>query len=73
MLEVLYGTGARISELVGLALSDVDLDGALLRVFGKGSKERIVPLGRAARRCAGRLVRSRTTGARTEALGSPYR
>ena len=50
VLEVLYGTGLRISELVGLSLSDVDLDGALLRVFGKGSKERIVPLGREARR-----------------------
>ena len=50
MLEVLYGTGIRISELVGLSLADVDLDGALLRAFGKGSKERIVPLGRPARR-----------------------
>jgi integrase/recombinase XerD len=49
ILEVLYGTGARISELVGLSLADIDLDGALLRVFGKGSKERIVPLGRFAR------------------------
>jgi integrase/recombinase XerD len=50
MLEVLYGTGVRISELVGLSLVDVDLDGALLRAFGKGAKERIVPLGRPARR-----------------------
>jgi integrase/recombinase XerD len=49
ILEVLYGTGIRISELVGLSLVDVDLDGALLRVFGKGAKERIVPLGRFAR------------------------
>jgi integrase/recombinase XerD len=49
ILEVLYGTGVRISELVGLSLGDVDLDGALLRAFGKGSKERIVPLGRMAR------------------------
>jgi integrase/recombinase XerD len=48
ILEVLYGTGIRISELVGLSLADVDLDGALLRAFGKGSKERIVPLGRPA-------------------------
>ena len=48
VLEVLYGTGIRISELVGLSLADVDLDGALLRAFGKGSKERIVPLGRPA-------------------------
>ncbi|HKY15527.1 MAG TPA: tyrosine-type recombinase/integrase, partial [Microthrixaceae bacterium] len=50
MLEVLYGTGVRISELVGLRLADVDLDGRLLRVFGKGAKERVVPLGRAATR-----------------------
>jgi integrase/recombinase XerD len=48
VLEVLYGTGIRISELVGLSLADVDIDGALLRAFGKGSKERIVPLGRPA-------------------------
>jgi len=47
---VLYGTGIRISELVGLSLGDVDLDAALLRAFGKGSKERIVPIGRLARR-----------------------
>jgi integrase/recombinase XerD len=49
VLEVLYGTGIRISELVGLSMADVDLDGALLRAFGKGAKERIVPLGRLAR------------------------
>jgi integrase/recombinase XerD len=46
VLEVLYGTGVRISELVGLSLGDVDLESALLRAFGKGSKERMVPLGR---------------------------
>ncbi len=45
MLEVLYGTGVRASELVGLSLGDVDLDASLLRAFGKGSKERIVPIG----------------------------
>jgi integrase/recombinase XerD len=45
MLEVLYGTGVRVSELVGLSLGDVDLDAALLRAFGKGGKERIVPVG----------------------------
>jgi integrase/recombinase XerD len=50
ILEVLYGGGLRISELVGLSLPDVDLDGRLLRVFGKGAKERIVPLGRMAAR-----------------------
>jgi integrase/recombinase XerD len=46
ILEVLYGTGIRISELVGLSIADVDLGAALLRAFGKGSKERIVPVGR---------------------------
>lgn len=45
ILEVLYGTGARIGELSGLSLSDLDLDAGLVRLFGKGSKERIVPLG----------------------------
>lgn len=49
VLEVLYGTGVRISELVGLSLGDVDLPGGLLRVLGKGGRERVVPLGRHAR------------------------
>ena len=48
ILEVLYGTGLRISELVGLSLGDLDLESSLLRAFGKGAKERIVPLGRPA-------------------------
>ena len=46
VLEVLYGTGMRISELVGLSLGDVDLDAAMIRAFGKGRKERLVPVGR---------------------------
>jgi integrase/recombinase XerD len=46
MLEVLYGTGLRISELVGLRLGDVDLESGLLRATGKGSKQRVVPFGR---------------------------
>lgn len=50
LLEVLYGTGARVSEVCGLGFGDVDLDGELLRVMGKRSKERIVPLGGPARR-----------------------
>ena len=44
ILEVLYGTGLRISELVGLSMGDVDVEGGSLRVFGKGAKERLVPL-----------------------------
>jgi integrase/recombinase XerC len=46
ILEFLYGSGLRVSELCGLDLDAVDLPGASARVFGKGSKERIVPLGR---------------------------
>jgi len=45
MLEVLYGTGLRVSELVGLRLGDLRLDAGYLRCWGKGSKERVVPLG----------------------------
>jgi integrase/recombinase XerD len=46
ILELLYGTGMRISELVGLSLGDVSRDDGVARVFGKGAKERVVPLGR---------------------------
>ncbi len=46
IIEVLYGTGMRISECVHLSLDDVDLDAALLRVTGKGDKQRLVPVGR---------------------------
>ncbi|MGI8985131.1 MAG: tyrosine recombinase, partial [Acidimicrobiales bacterium] len=48
ILEVLYGCGLRVSELVGLSLADLDLGAHLLRAFGKGSKERVVPVGRMA-------------------------
>ena len=44
-IEVLYGSGLRISELVGLSFGDVGLESRLVRAFGKGRKERIVPLG----------------------------
>ncbi len=45
MLELMYSSGLRISELINLKVIDVSLDEALVRIFGKGSKERIVPIG----------------------------
>ncbi len=48
ILETLYGSGVRISELVGLSVGDIDMCDGLMRVMGKGSKERIVPIGRQA-------------------------
>jgi integrase/recombinase XerD len=48
MLEVLYATGMRVSELTGLRLSDMKLDISCLNVMGKGSKQRLIPLGEVA-------------------------
>lgn len=49
MLELFYSSGLRISELCGLTLQQVDLEHSFVRVFGKGAKERVVPLGAKAR------------------------
>ncbi|MCS6945395.1 MAG: site-specific tyrosine recombinase XerD [Sutterellaceae bacterium] len=57
LLEVLYATGLRVSELVGLRLAQVSLDEGLVRVIGKGGKERVVPLGEEARDWLERYLR----------------
>ncbi|TWP36705.1 site-specific tyrosine recombinase XerD [Leekyejoonella antrihumi] len=60
LLEVLYGIGARVSEAIGLDVDDVDLTTDSVRVMGKGSKERILPLGRYAKEAVtAYLVRGR--------------
>jgi len=62
ILEVLYAGGLRISELVGLSLADVDLDEGVVRAFGKGAKERVVPIGRPARAALGAWLSSSGRG-----------
>jgi integrase/recombinase XerD len=66
MLELLYATGIRVSELISLNISDVNLELGYIKCYGKGAKERIVPLGSIAARCVqeylnkgrGKMVRS---------------
>jgi integrase/recombinase XerD len=57
MFELLYATGLRVSELVGLRLIELSLNDGLVRIVGKGSKERIVPLGEEARAWTERYLR----------------
>jgi integrase/recombinase XerD len=71
LLEVLYATGARISEAVGLAVDDLDRDGAAVLLQGKGGKQRLVPVGGYALRAVDAyLVRARPALA-TAGRGTP--
>lgn len=65
MLELLYATGLRVSELVGLRLADINLERGFVVVVGKGSKERVVPLGDS----AAESVKDYLTRSRPELLG----
>jgi integrase/recombinase XerD len=56
MLETLYATGMRVSELIALTRLNIDVQEGIVRVFGKGSKERLVPVGRVAREWITRYV-----------------
>ena len=56
MLELMYASGLRVSELVNLKVYDIDLNNALLRTIGKGSKERIIPLGNMAIEALNRYI-----------------
>jgi integrase/recombinase XerD len=58
MIELLYAAGLRVSELVNLRLLDVNTEAGFVRVIGKGSKERIVPIGNYAKNMIGRFVES---------------
>jgi integrase/recombinase XerD len=62
MLEILYASGLRVSELVGLRLVEVALDAGVLRVIGKGSKERLVPIGEEAVDWLGRYLQRARPG-----------
>ena len=71
MLELLYAAGLRVSELINLKLQDINLEAGFVRIFGKGSRERIVPIGSHAREKVStyiKAVRSR----RLKQTTSPY-
>jgi len=70
LVEVLYGSGIRISELVGLDLGDIDRQRSTIKVMGKGSKERIVPLGQPALKAVDNWINKARAELVSEASGS---
>lgn len=71
ILELIYGSGLRVSEAVGLSLSDVDLKEGWVRVFGKGSKERTVPMGAPASDAITSMLSDRTSIGGKAAAAAP--
>ncbi len=71
MLELLYATGLRVSELVGLQLPQLRLDVGFLVAFGKGNKERVVPVGEQAEHWVKRYLRGGPAGAGRRGGTSP--
>jgi len=61
MLELLYATGIRVTELISLNVLDINLDMGYIKCFGKGSKERIVPLGSIAAKCVQEYIQKART------------
>lgn len=59
MLELLYGAGLRVSELVNLELNSIELTARYVRCFGKGSKERIIPIGEKAKKAVNTFLKER--------------
>jgi integrase/recombinase XerD len=68
MIQTLYATGLRVSELVGLRVDGVHLEGGFLRCLGKGAKERVVPLGAAARDAVNAYIQDGRAGHASELL-----
>ena len=71
MLELLYAAGLRVSELINLRLQDINLEAGFVRVFGKGSKERIVPIGMPAKEKINHYLKT-VRSLRSKQTPSPY-
>ena len=67
ILELMYATGARVSEILGLRIGDLVLESSMIRVFGKGSKERLVPVGEVAKEFVEKYLKSVRPTLRTAA------
>jgi integrase/recombinase XerD len=71
MLELLYAAGLRVSELINLKLQDINLEAGFVRIFGKGSRERIVPIGVHAREKINTYLKT-VRSPRLKQISSPY-